>query len=251
MGIGDELMAAGEARLRHEATLLPVVIVDRHGRPRWSEVWENNPYILRYRPPGAHNTLVNGGGVRPYIVGKGVTKWFWKKYKPIPAEFFFTKAELAFAEPYRGSIMIEPSVKAVGHDNKAWLTDRWNYLAHAIAIDMKQRIVQCVPSGHATLPNTETVLTPTFRLAAAVQSVCAAYIGTEGGLHHAAAANKTPAVILWAEFIDPSITGYTTMINLRHAHKVCGYRVRCSGCRKSMEAITVSEVVSALKRILK
>jgi ADP-heptose:LPS heptosyltransferase len=67
---------------------------------------------------------------------------------------------------------------------------------------------------------------------------------------HAAAAVGTPSVILWSEFISPEITGYETMTNIRHAGKPCGNRMRCAGCRKSMEAITVEEVVAALEKLL-
>jgi ADP-heptose:LPS heptosyltransferase len=67
---------------------------------------------------------------------------------------------------------------------------------------------------------------------------------------HAAAAVGTPAVILWSEFISPEITGYSSMTNLRHAGKPCGNRLACASCRKSMEAITVDEVVRALEKLL-
>ncbi len=105
--------------------------------------------------------------------------------------------------------------------------------------------VQC-GAGDVRLPGATQVPTPTFRHAAAVLSVCRAFVGTEGGLMHAAAAVGTPAVILWSEFISPEITGYSSMTNLRHAGKPCGNRFNCPSCRKSMEAITVDEVVAGL-----
>jgi ADP-heptose:LPS heptosyltransferase len=95
------------------------------------------------------------------------------------------------------------------------------------------------------------ITTPTFRYACAVLSVCKAFVGAEGGLMHAAAATKTPAVILWSEFISPAITGYPTMVNLRHAGPPCGMRVDCRTCRVAMNKITVTEVVAALKGVLK
>lgn len=246
MGIGDALMASGEARKLYKSNRLPTVIVDRYGRPYWSDMWDGVSYILKRAAGKQANRLQNGPGVRPYIAGKTVNNWTWKKYTPVPAEIHFTPEEIAFAEPYRGLIMIEPNVKAIGHDNKAWISARWLELSKT-----RNNFVQCVSSPSQSMPaHVLKVITPTFRHAAAVLSVCRAYVGTEGGLHHAAAATKTPAVILWSEFISPEITGYSSMTNLRHAGKPCGNRLACPGCRKSMEAITVDEVVQALERIL-
>jgi ADP-heptose:LPS heptosyltransferase len=250
VGVGDFLMAAGEARKVHAANKLPVLIVGRRGIPMWSEVFEHNPYILR-RATQRCNRVVSGGGVRPYIDLKTPGRWFWKPYKPIPAELFFTKEEKAFAEPYRGMVMIEPNVKAIGHTNKAWPMTRWKQVALAAILHHPAGVVQCGASGFQGLPDVTHVITPTFRLALAVQSVCKAFIGTDGGLMHGAAANEIPAVILWSEFTSPEIVGYPRMVNLRHAGKPCGMRVNCPGCAAAMDKITVAEVVAALKGILK
>lgn len=254
MGIGDALMASGEARRLHKSNQQPVLIVDRHGRPQWSEVWEGVPYILKRPIQGAYTRLFNAPGHRPYIAGKSPRNWTWRAYKPMPAEMFFTAEERAFAEPYRGMVMIEPNVKANGHDNKAWIADRWGKVIDRINPGMvldDGLFVQCIPPGGRGLDEiVRHVNTPTFRDACAVLSVAKAFIGTEGGLMHAAAALGTPSVILWSEFISPDITGYPTMTNLRHAGRPCGNRLSCPTCRKSMEAITVDEVVNALEKLL-
>lgn len=229
---------------------LPCVIVGRDGRPRWSEVWDHNPYILKRAAGRQYNKIVNGGGARPYIDMKTVDRWVWKPYKPIPAEIFLTAEELAFAEPYRGMVMIEPNVKAIGHTNKAWIWDRWTDLVADRQAGLHELSLQCGARDARRLQGTMWVETPTFRHAAAVLSVCRAFVGTEGGLAHAAAAVGTPAVILWSEFISPDITGYAQHRNIRHAGKACGSRHDCAGCRKSMEAITVSEVLANLGEIL-
>ncbi len=90
----------------------------------------------------------------------------------------------------------------------------------------------------------------TFRQAAAILSVCRAYVGPEGAMHHAAAALNIPSVVLWSEFISPEITGYETQRNIRHANATCGARVPCVGCRLSMELITVEEVLQELEAVL-
>lgn len=240
-------MASGAARRMHKATGQPVVIVGVDGRPRWSPLWEGLPYILHRGAGRPFVRMINGPNARPYIAAKSITRWAWRPYKPEPAQIVFTPAELAFAAPFRGMVVIEPNVKNIGHDNKAWLPMRWIDLSKT-----RSDFVQCVSSPDQALPhNVLKVITPTFRHAAAVLSVAKAFVGTEGGLMHAAAAVGTPSVILWSEFISPEITGYSTMTNLRHAGKPCGNRLACASCRKSMEAITVDEVTRALERILK
>lgn len=243
-------MAMGEARKLHKQTRQPVLIVGRDGRPMRSDLTNGVPYII-HRPVsanGPYQRLINGPGFRPYIAAKTTEQWTWKKYKPTPAEIVFNPDELAFAEPFRGKVMIEPNVKAIGHTNKAWPDTSWSQLAAKLH-DMP--LAQCVPDAYMrTLPGALKVVTPTFRQALAVLSVCRAFIGTEGGLMHGAAAVETPGVILWSEFISPEITGYELHRNLRHAGKPCGMRTDCEGCRHSMAAITPDEVVSNLEEIL-
>ncbi len=250
MGFGDTLMAMGEAKALHKKTGSPVMLIDRYGRPQKSDLFDGVSYLTRSLAGhgGGHvHRMLNCGGHRPYIAAKAPERWTWRPYQPKPAGLVYTPQELAFAECERGRVLIEPHTKAVGHSNKAWLWDRWQ----AVVDSMRDvRFVQVGPVGTQWLDGVDRMPTSTFRQALAVQSVCRAYVGTEGGLMHGAAANRTPAVVLWSEFIDPSITGYASMTNLRHAGKACGSRLDCPGCKKSMLAISVDEVVQSLKGIL-
>lgn len=248
MGLGDTLMSIGEAKRLHKTTGKKVLIIRPDGRPVQSDLFNGVPYLMT-KPTnanGAYERLVNASGVRPYIVGKTDKQWTWRPFKPVPADVVLTAEEKAFAEPYRGMVMIEPHVKNVGHDNKAWLGIYWQHLIAAKVAPM----MQCGPSGTKFLDGVTAVVTPSFRHAIAVLAVAKAFVGTEGGLMHAAAAVGTPAVIIWSEFISPEITGYAHMKNLRKAGKPCGMRVRCEGCRASMAAISSTEVAQALKEIL-
>jgi len=257
MGKGDELMSIGEARVLHKRTKLLVLISRADGRQVLSEMFSDIPYLLVPRTPRTiplgegtrFIRMVNCGGHRPYIEHKGVDRWTWKPYKPIPADIMFTRAEIAFAEPYRGAIMVEPNVKNTGHDNKAWLSIYWSQLDLALR---GQRVVQCgSPASPIRLAHAQFVETPTFRHACAVLSVCKAFIGTEGGLHHAAAAVKTPGVILYSDFISPAVTGYDLHRNLFFGSGLgCGMRTHCEHCRKAMTAITPTMVMDNLKEIL-
>jgi ADP-heptose:LPS heptosyltransferase len=252
MGLGDVLMSIGEAKRLHKKTGQKVMIIARDGRPVRSDLFNDIPYII-HKPSnagGPFQRLFNSSGVRPYIAGKTAEKWAWKKYKPIPADIVFTKSELEFADRYRGRVMIEPEINAnAGHQNKAWIGPRWRELVQVLNAE-GIATVQCVPGGVKPITDT-AALTPSFRYACAVLSVSRAFIGTEGGLMHAAAAVGVPGVILWSHFITPEVTGYDLHRNIRHAEGWCGMRVHCEECAKSMERITVTEVVTNLKEILK
>jgi len=232
-------MATGQVRKINEATRRRVVIVGRGNRPQWSEVFENNPRIVQTM--GRYvQMLRNGGGIRPYIAAKTAERWTWREWDISPGEIFLSDAEKAFAEPYRGRVLIEPWTKVQG-GNKAWPVERWQAVVDRAGLDF----VQVGPANTRALRDVLFVATE-FRQAMAVLSVCRAFVGSEGALHHAAAALGVPAVVLWSEFIEPRFTGYAQHRNIRHAGPYCGARLPCDGCKASMLAITVDEVIAGL-----
>lgn len=243
MGAGDWIMATSQVRRIHEGSGCKVLVVDRRGVPQWHPVFENNPRIARASERNARR-LINSSGCRPYILSKGPERWVWQKWDIAPGEIYLSQAEREFAAPHAGAILVEPHTKVTG-SNKAWIFDRWQQL-----VDMGGSFVQVGPAGTVALRGVRFVETPSFRHACAVLAASRAFVGTEGGLHHAAAALGVPAVVLFSEFISPQFTGYAMHRNLRHADSACGSRIPCQGCRESMEAITVDEVWSNLKEIV-
>ena len=244
MGLGDWLMATSQVKKMYEAKPIPVCVTGRGGRRMWSEVFDNNPKMAG-SPGRGVQVLVNGPGMRPYIAAKYEQRWVWKKWDISPGEMFLTWEEKRFAETYRNCVLIEPNTKVVD-GNKSWPWARWESLAGKLS---DVRLVQTGPSNTRVLQGVESVTT-TFRQAAAVMSVASAFVGTEGALHHAAAAFGTPAVVLWSEFVSPEFTGYETQRNIRHATGACGSRVPCAGCKLSMEQISVEEVITTLGEVL-
>lgn len=237
-------MCTSQVRDLNLKTKLKVRVVKPNRLPQWSEVFENNPRIARPDERGTCVALVNAGGARPYIAGKSATHWIWKRWDIKPGEIFLSAAEKQFAEPHAGAILIEPHTKIEG-GNKAWIWERWQEL-----VDRGGRFIQVGKPGTRQLNGIEFVETQSFRHAMAVLSVSQAFVGPEGALHHAAAALRVPAVVLWSEFIAPEFTGYSTQRNLRHAGPACGSRVPCEGCKASMDKITVDEVWGALMQTL-
>lgn len=248
IGIGDEIIASGQAKAMQQIDPRPVLIIDMHGRPRWSPIWNGNPRIVRERRGNYFQGLLNGPNARPYIEAKHATRWVWKdNFRVVPGEIYLTPLERAFAEPYRGRVLIEPNVKSKPEAiNKAWQPKRWQAVVDSELADM----VQTGAAGVPTLAGVERVVTSDFRLACAVLSVCRAFVGTEGGLHHAAAALGVPAVVLFSGFIPPKITGYETHRNIYYGGGACGSRLPCVHCKEAMEAISVDEVCENLKAIL-
>lgn len=251
MGVGDWLIATGQVKQMYEASPIPVVVIGIDGKPQWSEVFENNPKILKFKIKGKSQILINGPGARPYIAGKSPDRWLWKPFKAVPGELYFSKQELDFGARWGcGGILIEPNIKKNASPNKAWSFDRWQELVNRMT-DKNTRFVQCGnPNTTKWLQNVSRVATPTFRHACAVLDHCKTLVTSEGGLMHAAAALNKPSVILWSEFIDPTITGYEMHVNIRHANRTCGMRVPCSTCKNSMDAIEVKEVEDKLRSLL-
>lgn len=246
MGLGDWIMATSQIRALQESNGgRKVLVVGQAGRMMWSaEVFEGNPRVIR-RPEADCDILRNGPGLRPYIAAKHPMRWFWQKWPIAPGELYLSDSELAFSKIYHDRVMVEPHTK-VSEGNKSWPWERWQAVVDSLP---EVRFLQVGPFNTRPLRGVEFVPT-TFRQAASLLSVSALFVGSEGALHHAAAALGIPAVVLWSEFISPDITGYPTQRNLRHAGDPCGARIPCVGCRVSMGLISVDEVVNSIKEIL-
>jgi hypothetical protein len=248
VGFGDVLMSIGEAKRLHNQTKGLVMIVDQYRRPVRSELFNGVPYLTTKPLKVPYSRLLNAPGHRPYIASKTDEKWTWRPYKPTPGDIVFTREELAFAEPYRDMVMVEPNPKKISHTNRDWGWMNW-WKFDAIA--RTYNLVQCHRPGDRLLPNAKHVLTTSFRQTAAVLSVCRAFVGAEGGLVHAAAAVGVPAVVAWGGFISPDITGYKHHRNLFTGGVACGMRTDCKHCRDAMNKITPEMMFNELKDLLK
>lgn len=246
MGVGDWLMCTAQVRELHARTGKRVRVVNPKGISQWSEVFRNNPKIVHPDEAGAISVrLTNSSGARPYIAAKMPDHWVWRRWNIAPGEIYLTDEERAFGARYAGHILIEPNTKVIG-SNKAWVSTRWQEV-----VDAGGEFVQVGVPGVAPLHGVTFVETPSFRHACAVLAASRCFVGTEGGLHHAAAALNVPAVVLFSEFISPEFTGYPMHRNLRSAGAPCGMRVQCQECRRSMERITVEEVSQNLREVLR
>lgn len=253
MGIGDEIMAAGMARAHFEKTRRRVRLIRQAGRDRWQDVWNNLPWLMQPGETGPCDTLYakDTMGLRPYIATKSDRQWIWREYQPTASAFVFTDAEWQASRPADGAVVIEPNLKGGASPNKDWGRARWQQLVR-LAPDLDW--VQLGPAGVPLLKGVRHIETRSFRLAAAMLKRSRAAVLTEGGLHHAAAATSTPAVVIFGGFISPAVTGYATHRNLftgGAGHPLgCGMRMPCGHCARAMAAITPEQVLAALQDIL-
>lgn len=242
MGWGDVLMACGEAKAIHEATGKKVKIGDKRTIWREAEIFANNPYVCQsINEDGIW--LANYPTHRPYIAGTKDGCMLFKDYRPKPGELFFSKEELKWAEknaPKEDFIIIEPNVKRtyVHTVNKAW--HYWQ--------DLVKHDYPFYQMGDSNVkPITKMIKTKTFREALLILSRAKLFVGTDGGLHHAAAALNIPAVVIWTGFTSPKHLGYDNHINIHDGGEPCGtYKGVCQHCLDISHSITVERVLDAI-----
>ena len=202
---------------------------------------------FRHNPNIAH--AVGGGiewikyykGHRTYNrVGNG--RWIWHyDFKATPGEFFFDAKEQALALE-RPGILIEPNVpwqKSVAV-NKDWGIARYQMLANWLR--RAGIAVFQFSYGRERLAGVEVINVASFREAAAALSGMQLAIVPEGGLHHAAAAVGTPAIVIFGGFVPPQVTGYADHVNLTGTEQACGSWTQCMHCRSALNTITVEQV---------
>lgn len=244
-------MASGDARAARARDPRRVQVLDRHGAPRWHELWVGNPDIARPGERGNLQSLRNGPGVRPYHLAKSDERWtFNPAYRATPGRIVLTAAEQELADRHAGRIIVEPLIKAKAPANKQWGWVRWNKLAWILA-QRGHRVTQLGPDPREVLDGADYVVTPRFRDACAVLSTARAAVLPEGGLHHAAAAFNVPAVVIFGGFTPVELTGYDLHHNIgARLGDACGMRKPCDHCAAWMASITPEHVADQLEKIL-
>lgn len=263
MGRGDEVMALGQAEAHWLDTGTPALIVGADGRPRWDDVWAGHPAVLHPdRAASAAARIANGPGARPYIAGWQTadgqpraiySSWRARNHLATLCLSAGERAAGAALRARRGSyVVVEPHVKAGASPNKDWGRDRYQEVVRLLP---DVRFVQLGVDG-PWLQGVETVLTPTYRAACGILAAAEGYLGPEGGLHHAAAALRRPAVVIYGSFISPMTTGYpfhwnlTGMDALAATHAPCGRWAPCANCARALDSIRPEDVAEAVREML-
>ena len=268
MGVGDALMASGEIReLRNKKPNSKFIIGDGL-RYYWNEVFDYNPHIIKGSEINNYNEVVwikNYEGNRPYRnYGEDLPKnnYNWKKsFRPKKGEIFFSNKELELAElaiskirkniGKKKLIYIEPNLKKrLGYQNRDWGFDKWQKIV--IKLKNHYEFIQVTYGDNKSLVDCINIHGLNFRNSVAILSKCDLFVGTEGGMHHAAAATSRKAVVIFGGHISPQITGYDDHTNLyvNLKESPCGSKDVCKHCKKCMEIISCETVIKEIKEIL-
>jgi ADP-heptose:LPS heptosyltransferase len=253
-------MSAGHAQTVYDADpSRRVAICDCAGNPRWSPIWDGNPILVR--PADATDEafvhrIRNASGCRPYIhypftVETGWTFTSWKA-SDHRGRLYLTPKELRKGEHVQHNgpfVLVEPSPKPQ-QPNRQWPLERYRALISAC---LNVRFVQPIHEETVDrLPGIDHVRTHAFRETCGVLQAARAYLGPEGGLAHAAAALRVPAVVIFGGCIPVQTMGYPDHLNLAdHGPGTpCGRYKPCPHCVEAMAGITVDRVAEALRTVL-
>lgn len=240
MGWGDDIITTGMVKRAYAKVQKPLVVGD-DGWPQWSAVFENNPKIAKKAYPGCF-WVRTGKGNRPYIDYEKSTdkRTVYKRWEKEPGEVFLSETEKAkYAVE---GVYIEPNVKGSYGGNKDWGFERWQQV-----VDALPEIPWIQGAGRA-LRGVRQIETLTFRDALSVLYHCDLIVGTDGGMHHAAAAMSKPAVVVWGGLVGPDILGYDFHTNLHSGTHSCGSHESCKHCRDALNRISVGQVVDAVRQ---
>ena len=241
MGLGDWLMASGDAKEANERTGKKVKLGDGV-RMSWDgQVFANNPRMALKLDTDVV-WVNNYPGSRPYLKGTNKGKLLFNDdYKPRVGEIYFSHEEQKDIDKIEGDyIVVEPNVKKIyAHTvNKAW--HGWEQL-------FKHDLPWLQLGDVSVNRYTNWKETATFRDALKVLSKAKLFVGTDGGLHHAAAALGIPSVVIWTGFTSPRHLGYDTHRNIHDDSEPCGtYDSVCQHCLLKSKAITVEQVLDAV-----
>jgi len=243
MGIGDEMIAMGQARSYvREHGCDKVAIVDRNGTRRSHFIWARCSYIAGPSETCTHK-VISGGNARPYVdyVRTTPLRWAWRlDFRPTPAELPWIKAD----EQARDLILIEPEIKSSASPNKQW--GQWQTLVDAAP---SLPWAQLGRGDSKFLRGVRQLVAPTFVEACGMLRAARCAVLPEGALHHAAAAMNCPAVVLFGAYIPASVTGYDQHFNIAVDDPAAtGWRIVNERCQAAWKTITPQQILTGIKK---
>lgn len=259
MGWGDEIVAAGQAQRLYDADpSARVAIYGINGQPRWHPIWDGNPILATPDDVAGGERvqeLVSGPDCRPYIVYPFTSETGWTfncnfRCRDHVARIYLTEQEEALShrvrETYGRYVLIEPYTK---HANFQWPHERWTaFVASRPDLTFVQHTHQ--DSRHVAGAHP---VPASFREACGLIALSDAYLRSESGLCHAAAALGTRQVTLFGGCMDAEVMGgyrgQTCLVD-DGSGSPCGAWKPCEHCREAMDRITVQDVSQALEDCL-
>lgn len=241
-------MATADARLAYEKNGKKGVFVHVPTKTTYYPeiVFKNNPYIERHpKSVDDVNLLDNIPKNRPYAKdGPNGELVIDNSFKAVPGDLFLTEDEMAWVPEIGPYILVEPNVKQtfLFGQNKDWGFEKWQMLVNETDLPW----VQAVYPGAKLLKGARHIQAD-IRQGFALMSRARLFAGTDGAMHHAAAALRTPAVVIWGHFSSPRVLGYESHINIWKRTGPCwSFGSICMECKRTMRGISVSEVKSVI-----
>jgi len=246
MGAGDWLICSAQVKRANIETGKKVCVGNGKQAFIDNDILINNPRLARNGEDCVW--VANYTGHRPYF--KQVTKEriiFNDDFKPEPGEIYLRESELKQADERLNGvtdfILVEPNVKSkfIHTVNKSW-----PHFEELIKHDLPWLQV----GDSNAIRYTRFIQTDSFREACAILSRASMFVGTDGGLHHAAAALGIPSVVIWTGFTSPKHLGYDAHINIHDGGEPCGTINKvCQHCLDISKNITVERVLDAIHTI--
>jgi len=264
MGIGDQVMAAGKAKLLHKETGKRVCI-GKQPRILWSALYDKNPYLVQPSEQRLDDQiwLHDYPGARPYIdyqgtrlhsdnrraVGKHFRRWvFMESHSAEPMEVFFSDQEEWERDLLRKKkyILINPNIKPKAPPNKCWPFEYYQALVDDLKKDFE--IVQPQKDPSERILKDVIPWSLDLRELAVHISTATLVISSEGLLHHLAAAFHTPAVVFFGGFVSPNVTGYDYQESIYvQDESVLGVREATEEGQSIMRAISPEHVIAVAR----
>jgi len=264
MGYGDQLIATGFARGANKRGKR-IAFGDSYGRrivwdARSKEIFQNNPNIA---PPGSEKSkdlewVPYYKGRRGYNTQDKIReRWIWNmSWRCKPGEMFFTEEEESEGAKHgSGFVVVEPNVEAWKGpvaSNKDWGFDRYQEVVNLLQSRGHEIVQFKYDKTGPILDGVKVVKTRGFRHALSVMANAKMYLGPEGGLHHGAAALDLPAaVVIFGDWVPPTVTGYPCHNNFTgRSGTYCGSLKLCPHCKEAMDSIGVEEVFLTARNLL-
>ena len=246
MGMGDWLLASAQVKRASIETGKKVCVGNGKQSFIDPDILVNNPRLARN---GEDCVWVdNYPGHRPYFNQVTTERiLFNDDFHPEAGEIFLRESELKQADERLNGItdfiLVEPNVKTrfIHTANKSW--------PHFEEL-LKHDLPWLQVGGVGVDQKTRFIHTETFREACAILSRASLFVGTDGGLHHAAAALGIPSVVIWTGFTSPKHLGYDEHINIHDGGEPCGTINKvCPHCTEIAKNISVERVLDAINTI--
>jgi len=237
MGWGDDVMTTDIVRKANIKTG-KLVLVGDGSSIHWSPVFDGNPRLSRTIEPDCV-WVKSYPGHRPYIdVIENDRYVFNDSFRVEPGELYISRLEKS------DYVYIEPNIKGELGINKDWGFENWQKVVDGLPE------IRFLQGSGRRLDRVEQVETASFLDACRVLSGARLFVGTDGGLHHAAAALSLPAVVVWTGFSPSKVLGYDNHINLQADVKACGKFGECEHCKDAARQITVENVYESVLRLI-